>query len=214
MGQFRAARWQFRAAFLVAFQAHVPAFQTHTAPEHLDDLRSFANADVHQAHGRHAPRVPAGNEAPRADDDVHRRITSIHVGKEPLGKTGFTGNRDVRVGLLRQQFVQGRGITDINHAKGRPITGVQVQFTLACGQVNDVQFSQSVKQGGAQVRIEIVGFVCRHVLGKIREPVPEIIPSAFVGQAGLPAQQLSDHGARRVAVGQHPGQKIQYAYDV
>ena len=194
----------------MAFQTRLPAFESHAAPEHLDDFRPFAHAHVHQPHRAHPPGIPPGNETPGPDHDVHRRIRPVHVGEQPLRESCFPLKRHVGVGLLHQQLMEGRGVADIDHAEHRVIRAAQVQLTLSRGQIDDVEISLSVEQDLAQIGVHVV----RRVSCEVVEPAGEVVVARLVRQAGLPGEQTVDHGPHRAAVCQHPGQKVQNAYDV
>ena len=45
-----------------ALEGVLPALQPHTAPEQLDDLRTFSLAHVEQPHGRNSPTAPPFRE--------------------------------------------------------------------------------------------------------------------------------------------------------
>src|SRR5262249_14378240 len=69
---FRALERIEQSRFRTPFQAHVVALKTDASPEKLNDLRTFALADVHQAHGAHTPTAPAFSELLGADKNVDR----------------------------------------------------------------------------------------------------------------------------------------------
>ena len=194
----------------MAFQTRLPPFESHAAPEHLDDFRPFAYAHVHQSHCAHPPGIPSGNETPGANHDVHRRIRPVHVGEQPLRESRFPLNGHVGVGVLRQQLMECRGVADVDHAEHRVVRAAQVQLALSRGQIDHVEFPLSVEQYLAQIGVHVV----RRVPFEIVEPAGEIVVARLIGQAGLSGEQTVDHGPHRAAVCQHPGQKVQNTYDV
>ena len=190
-------------------QAHVPALQAHAAPEHLDDLRSFANTDVHQPHCAHAPGVPAGDEATRPDDYVHRRVRPIHVREKPYGETLLPVDVEIATGVLRQQPIERRRVPHVDDAERRMVCDAQVQLAFTRRQIDDVQPSLSVKQEIAQLGVEIDPRP-----RKVAEAASEVVGTGIVQQSRSALQQPGKHRSHGVATGQHPAEKREDADDV
>ena len=104
-----------------------------------------------------------------------------------------------------QQLIKSRRIADIDHAEDRVIRTAQVQLTFSRGQIDDVQFPLSMKQGVTHIGVEVV----LRVSIEIAEPPGEVVVACFIGQAGLTGKQAGEHRSYCVGVCQHPAQEVE-----
>ena len=192
----------------MALEAHVPALEAHAAPEGLDDFRAFAHPDVHQAHGAHPPRVPSGNEAPRANDDVHRRVRSVHGGEESLREAKLTFDFQIGMVASGQHAVERGRIPDVDHPEDRAVGDAQVQLALAGGEIDDVQPSVPMKQGFADVGVEVVRAVGA-VVHEVSEAAGEPVLAGVVAQPGSAGEQTIEHGPGCAVIGEHPAEEVE-----
>jgi hypothetical protein len=98
-----------------ALEAQVVALEPHAAPEELDDLRAFALADVHQAHGRDAPAAPALGELLRPDQQVHRRVRLVDLVEQRARELALARWRAV---VCSHSFTSLASSPDVDDAEG------------------------------------------------------------------------------------------------
>ncbi len=159
---------------------------------------------MHQPHRTHAPRVPAGDEAPGTDHHVYRRVEAVHGAEQPLGEPHLPVDLEVaRVGL-DEQLVERRRVTHVDYPKGRVVGGSKMQFALASGQVDDVQPPPSVEHGLAQIGVHR-GAAARQVV----EAAGEVVIAGFIPQTRAAGQQVLDHRLHHLALGQDPAEEVQ-----
>ena len=99
----------------------------HTAPEQLDHLRTFATADIHQAHATDPPAAPALGELAGTDQQVDGRSLLVDVLEQGTGEVAL----DARYAVFLAQIKELLLVTDVDHTEVVRIAYPQTQFPIS-----------------------------------------------------------------------------------
>jgi len=104
-------------AFATAFQAPLVALEPDATAEKLNDLCSFALADVHQTHRADPPAIPAFDELLGTDQQIDRRAGVPHTGEHRLREltvSHLDGHGWIN---LLAVVAQAQGIADVDESE-------------------------------------------------------------------------------------------------
>ena len=193
-----------------AFQPMPQAAQAHAASEQLDDLRTFAAADVHQPHAGNAPGVPALHELAGAHQHFDGGVRRVDAVEEAVLHRLLLHQYLRRA--LGHQFAEAARVADGDHAEvAHGVVRLQADLAARSAHEAEAQHVVDARVEDVPENVSIQRLRRQARIAQRTETALEHVPPVRAFQAALARQQAADAGHRPAAgVVQHAVQKAHH----